>query len=131
MVRHQGNYLCWLQNPVDRISLRVGDRVKEKTTEWNLGFAFDEVIMGLEKLLTGSKYDATRSEVNGESHFLVTLVEGSLTLIARPLLSHASPFSPLITLYRTLLTIICTDVPVQDEEIFFRRLTLTFLRAGG
>jgi hypothetical protein len=105
--------------------------VSEKTVEWNLGFAYDEVVVGLEKLLSQGGYTYTRSDTDTEAHFHVALMPGTLSLIAKPLLSHRSPFNSQIILHRTLLTITCVGVAAHDEESFFRRLTLTFLRAGG
>jgi hypothetical protein len=105
--------------------------VTEKTVEWNLGFARDEVLAGLEKLLAGAGYLYTRTESEAEVRFQVTLPQGSLGLTVRPLLSQRSPFGPHLFFHRTLLIMTYRDVSVQDEETFLRRLTLTFLRAGG
>jgi len=103
----------------------------EKTVEWNLGFARDEVVAGLKKLLNEARYMYTHTETNAETCFQVTLPEGSLQLSVLPLPSHHSPFNPHVFFHRTLLVMTFTGAEVQDEETFMRRLTLTFLRAGG
>ena len=105
--------------------------MSEKTIEWNLGFAQDEVLAGLEKLLTTAGYAYTRVATDGEVRFQVTLAPGTLGLTVRPLLSQCSPFSPHLSFPRTLLVMTYIGVSAQDEETFLHRLTLAFLRAGG
>ncbi|MBI3303718.1 MAG: hypothetical protein HYZ72_16760 [Deltaproteobacteria bacterium] len=105
--------------------------MNEKTIEWNLGFARDEVIAGLEKLLTQAGYTYTRAETDAEDRFQVTLPQGTVALVVRPLPSRRSPFGPQIVFHRTLLVMTYTGVSAQEEETFLHRLTLTFLRAGG
>lgn len=103
----------------------------EKTIEWNLGFAHEEVVVGLEKMLTKAGYAYSRTDASPAVHFQITLPQGTCELHARPLLSHRSPFSPQIILHRTLLVITCTGVSAQDEQALLHRLTLAFLRVGG
>jgi hypothetical protein len=105
--------------------------VIEKTIEWNLGFARDEVIAGLEKLLTETGYVYTRADTDTEIRFQAILAQGLLELTVRALLSQRSPFNPPIFFHRTLLVMTFTGVSTQEEETFLRRLTLTFLRVGG
>jgi hypothetical protein len=105
--------------------------VDEKTVEWNLGFAYDEVIAGLEKLLSEGEYAHTRAETAAETHFQVTLAQGTLGLKVQPLPSHQSPFNPYVSFHRTLVVMTFSEVGRQDEETFLHRLTLRFLRAGG
>jgi hypothetical protein len=105
--------------------------MREKTVEWNLGFARDDVIVGLKKLLREARYTYIHTETNAETGFQVTFPEGSLQLSVLPLPSHNSPFNPHVFFRRTLLVMTFTGAGVQDEEAFMRRLTLTFLRAGG
>jgi hypothetical protein len=105
--------------------------MREKTVEWNLGFTRDEVITGLKKLLREARYTYTQTETNAEMGFQVTLSGGSLQLSVLPLPSHNSPFNPHVFVHRTLLVMTFTGAGMQDEEAFLRRLTLTFLRAGG
>jgi hypothetical protein len=102
-----------------------------KTVEWNLGFAHDEVVAGLEKLLTQGGYLYTRTTIDEAVQFQATLPSGALRLVARALPSHHSPFNLHIFFHRTLLVMTFTGVRTEDEEVFMRRLTLTFLRAGG
>ena len=108
-----------------------GPPTNPKTIEWNLGFARDEVIGGLEKLLTQGGYEYTRTEIDAEVHFQATVSPGSIALKVQPLLASTSPFNVHIFFHRTLLLMAFTDVKTQEEESFMRRLTLTFLRAGG
>ena len=100
--------------------------------EWNLGFAFDEVVEGLEKMCAMRSYVYTRIDRDGETDLLVTLPSGTLALSVKPLLSHRSPFSPLIILHRTSLTVMSTaPVAPHDWDTFRQHVTLAFLRAGG
>ena len=100
--------------------------------EWNLGFTFDEVVEGLEKMCTLRGYVHARTDRDGETLLSLTLPSGVLELSVKPLLSHRSPFSPLIILHRTLLTVASAGaVTPQDRETFRQHLTLAFLRAGG
>ncbi len=103
----------------------------EKTIEWNLGFAYDEVIAGLEKLLSEGTYAHTRTETAAEAHFQVMLAQGTFRLKVQPLPSHQSPFNLPVVFQRTLLVMTFNEVSRQDEETFLHRLTLRFLRAGG
>jgi hypothetical protein len=105
--------------------------VDEKTVEWNLGFAYDEVIAGLENLLSEGEYTYSRTETAAETHVQVILAQGTLGLKVQPLPSHQSPFNPHVFFHRTLLVMTFMEVSRQDEETFLHRLTLRFLRAGG
>jgi hypothetical protein len=100
--------------------------------EWNLGFVFAEVVEGLEKMCVMRGYAYSRTDRDGETDLSVSLPSGTLALSVKPLLSHRSPFSPLIILHRTFLTI-TSPAPVvpQDWETFRQHVTLAFLRAGG
>jgi hypothetical protein len=100
--------------------------------EWDLGFAFDEVVEGLEKMCTMRRYVYTRTDRDGETCLSVTLPSATLKLLVKPLLSHRSPFSPLIILRRTLLTVTSlAPVALHDWDTFRQHMTLAFLRAGG
>ncbi len=100
--------------------------------EWNLGFAFAEVVEGLEKMCVTRGYIYARADRDGETDFSVTLPSGILALVVKPLPSHRSPFSPLIIVHRTMLTITSlTTIAPQDWDPFQRHVTLAFLRAGG
>lgn len=100
--------------------------------EWNLGFAFDEVVEGLEKMCTRRSYLYARTDRGGETCLSITLPSGILKLLVKPLLPRCSPFSPLIIWHRTLLTVTSTaPVALCDWEPFRQHVTLAFLRAGG
>ena len=106
--------------------------MSEILLEWNLGFAFDEVVEGLEKMCSMRGYVHTRTDRDGETLLSLTLPSEILELSVRPLRSHRSPFSPLIILHRTMLTVASAGaVTPQDRETFRQHLTLAFLRAGG
>ena len=102
-----------------------------KTIEWNLAFARDEVVAGLEKLLAQLGYAYTRGGTEGETRFRATLSHGVLDVVVRPLAPQRSPFNLQVVLRRTLLTATCTGLSAQEEERFRHGLTLTFLRVGG
>jgi len=85
----------------------------------------------LEKLLSEGTYAHARTETDADTHFQVTLAQGTLWLKVQPLPSHKSPFNPHVFFHRTLLVMAFNGVGRQDEETFLRRLTLRFLRAGG
>ena len=106
--------------------------VNEVLLEWNLGFAFDEVVEELEKMCTMRSYTYTRTDRDGEILFSLILLSGTLELSVKPLLSHRSPFGHNISLYRTLLIVSVTGIVTPQEwETFRQYLTLAFLRAGG
>ena len=102
-----------------------------KTVEWELGFHLDEVIAGLEKLLTNTGYQITREKTDAREQFLARLSQpGSyLWLEVRPL--PARRLSPVISFPRTLLSIRFTGATSAEEGDFMRRLTMAFLRVGG
>lgn len=100
--------------------------------EWNLGFAFDEVVEGVEQMCAMRSYIYTRTDRDSETCLSITLPSGMLELLVKPLLSHHSPFSPLIILHRTSLTVTSTaPVVLHDWEPFRQHVMLAFLRAGG
>jgi hypothetical protein len=100
--------------------------------EWDLGFSFDEVVEGLEKMCATRHYVCARTDREGGAFLSLTLPSGTLALSVKPLLSRRSPFTPLAILHRTLLSVTSTAaVAPEDWENFRRHLTLTFLRAGG
>ncbi|HEV8718594.1 MAG TPA: hypothetical protein VGX03_37975 [Candidatus Binatia bacterium] len=101
------------------------------TIEWNLAFARDEVVTGLEKLLSQLGYTYTRTDGDAETRFQATLSQGVLDIVVQPLVSHRSPFKLQVVRQRTLLTATCTGLSAQEEERFRQALTLTFLRVGG
>ena len=100
--------------------------------EWDLSFAFDEVVEGLEKMCIMRRYVYARTDRDGETCLSVMLPPATLGLLVKPLLSPRSPFSPLIILRRTLLTVTSlASVAPHEWDIFRQHVTLAFLRAGG
>ena len=120
-----------MEDFVDGVPLCAGVGVSTKTLEWNLAFARDEVVAGLEKLLAHLGYAYTRGGTEDEIRFRATLSHGVLDVVVQPLASHRSPFNLQVVLQRTLLTATCTGLSTQEEERFRHGLTLTFLRVGG
>ena len=103
----------------------------EKSIEWNLAFAADEVVGGVEKLLAKMGYAFSQVEKADETYFYVRPPQGTLSFLARPLASHRSPFNIQVTLHRTLLITTYAGFTPQMEESLQKNLTLAFLRVGG
>lgn len=103
----------------------------EKTIEWNLAFAADEVVAGVERLLSKLGYAFCQTRKVEEIDFHATPPQGTLSLLVRPLTGHRSPFNIYTTLQRTLLIVTYSEFSPQMEELLQRALTLTFLRVGG
>jgi len=116
---------------VDHFSLCLGRDVTEKTIEWNLAFAVDEVMAGVEKLFTKLGYSFSCMRTEEEAIFRATPPQGVLTCTVRPLASHRSPFNIQATLHRTLLALSYIGLSAQQENALKQQLTLTFLRVGG
>jgi len=107
------------------------DGVRERNFAWDLAFASDEVIEGIARMCGKEAYPYTQEETNGETLFHVTLADGSATLRVRPQEAHHVPFNPILKFQRTFLTVSMPEAGPQTIETFCRKLTLTFLRAGG
>jgi len=105
--------------------------VSEKTLEWNLGFARDEVVAGVEKLLAQSESVHYRTDTEAETRFHAAFSQGMLDIAVRPLTSYRSPFNIQATLPRTLLIVCSTGLTPAEEATLRYRLTLAFLRVGG
>jgi hypothetical protein len=105
--------------------------MSESKLEWNLAFAQEEVIAGLEKLLTRAGHSYTRTDTEGETRFQATLPQGVLHIIVQPLSSHRSPFNLPVVLHRTLLIATGIGLSPEEEKAFRHALTLAFLRVGG
>jgi hypothetical protein len=99
--------------------------------EWNLAFAKDEVVAGVEKLLAKLAYDFSRTESPEEQVFQAVPPQGALTFSIRPLTAYKSPFNIQVTLHRTLLVVTFTGFSPSMEEALRQGLMLTFLRVGG
>ncbi len=96
-----------------------------------MGFAADEVVAGLEQVLTTAGYSYTRLGAAPDTHFQVTLTQGTLRLVVRPLPPRPNPLSPQHPFPRALLRMTFAGVATQEQEAVVRRLTLAFLRVGG
>ena len=105
--------------------------MSENMLEWNLGFARDEVVAGVEKLLTQSESVHCRTDTEAETRFHAAFSQGMLDIAVRPLTSYRSPFNIQATLHRTLLTVLATGLSAEAKETLRYRLTLVFLRVGG
>lgn len=108
----------------------MGD-VIEKTVKWELGFNLNEVIAGLEKLLTDAGYRIKREKTEAGEQFLALLSQPGSYLLLEVCSLPARRLSPVIFLPRTLLSIRFTGATSEEEGDFMRRLTLAFLRVGG
>lgn len=103
----------------------------EQTIEWNLAFAVDEVLAGVEKLLTKLGYASVRTQGADETSVRAQPPQGALLFSIRPLTSYRSPFNIQVTLHRTLLVVTFSEFSAAMEEALRRNLTLAFLRVGG
>ena len=102
-----------------------------KSIEWNLGFAYRDVIERLAKMLgkIGSTY--TQETTDSEAVFHASLSHGRLELSARPASVPNSSALLQAVRHRTLLEITFMEVSPEDEKDFMQRLTIAFLRVGG
>ena len=105
--------------------------MRERNFAWNLAFAGDEVIEGIEKMCRTESYPYTKEEAQEETHFCVTLPDGTALLRVRPLAPHQAPFNPILKFQRTLLTVSMSEVAQHTVDTLHWKLTLAFLRAGG
>lgn len=103
----------------------------EKTIEWNLAFAADEVITGVEKMLAKLGYAFSRTEKPEGTSLQTTPPQGTLSFLVCPIASHQSLFPIQVTLHRTLLRTTYSAFSPQMEDALQRSLTLAFLRVGG
>lgn len=105
--------------------------MRERNFEWNLAFASDEVVEGIEKMCNTESYPYIKKETAGETLFHVTLPDGSASLRIRPQDAQQAPFNPILKFQRTLLAVSMSEVGPQTVETLHWKLMLTFLRAGG
>jgi len=103
----------------------------QKTVEWDLGFALDDVVAGLEKLFAHTDYRVKREKQDAAECFSLPLSQAGscLLLEARPL--PVRRLGPAIVSPRTLLSVHFTKATPEEEADFMKRLTLAFLRVGG
>ena len=105
--------------------------MRHTSIEWNLGFAYAEVVERLAKMLDdiGSTY--TQATTDSGAVFHASLSHGRLELNACP--ASVPKISALLQAvrHRTLLGITFIEVSPEDEKDFRQRLTIAFLRVGG
>lgn len=102
-----------------------------RSIEWNLGFAYTEVVERVAKMLDkmGSKY--IREATDSETTFRAGLSHGRLELTARPASVSKGSVILQAVRHRTLLGITFVAVNAEEEKDFMRLLTTSFLRIGG
>jgi len=105
--------------------------VRERNFEWNLAFATDEVIEGIEKMCANEAYPYTKEEAEGEIRYRLTLPDGIVTLCVCPNGAQIAPFNAILKFQRTMLNVSMPEVELQTVETLHRKLMLAFLRAGG
>ena len=105
--------------------------MRHKSIEWNLGFAYAEVVERLAKMLDdiGSTY--TQATTDSGAVFHASLSHGRLELNACPASVPKSSALLQAVRHRTLLGITFIEVSPEDEKDFRQRLTIAFLRVGG
>ena len=105
--------------------------MRHKSIEWNLGFAYVEVVERLAKMLDdiGSTY--TQATTDSGAMFHASLPHGRLELSACPASVPKSSALLQAVRHRTLLGLTFIEVSPEDEKDFMQRLTIAFLRVGG
>ena len=105
----------------------------ETATEWNLGFAYAEVVSRLEKMLEDRQVSYRQEKTDAEARFHATLPhgQGRIELIARPVQSSDRPALLRAVHQRTLLSVRFQALGPQQEKAFMHGLNLAFLRVGG
>jgi hypothetical protein len=116
---------------VDGFSVYLEDKVRERNFEWNLAFATDEVIEGIEKMCANEAYPYTKEKQAELTRYHLTLPDGTVTLSVHPNGAQIAPFNAILKFQRTMLKVSMPDVAPQTVETLHRKLTLAFLRAGG
>ena len=101
------------------------------TVEWELGFAGEEVVRGVENLclLADYRFRRERSADEGRFHIPIGGGGGCVVLEVCPLAPRS--LSAAISFPRTRLRIRFHDAEGEARTAFMRRLTLAFLRVGG
>ncbi len=105
--------------------------MRERNFEWNLAFASDEVIEGVEKMCRTEGYSFTKGQTESETLFDITLPDGNAIFRIRPQDAQQVPFNPILKFQRTFLAVSMSEVGTQTVETLHWKLTLAFLRAGG
>ncbi len=103
----------------------------EKRVEWDLGFSREEVLAGLERLLSREGYKFQRERVGEEERFFLPFAPNGpfLELCLRSLPPRR--LGPVASMPHTLLAMRFVGMPSGVEERFLYQLTLAFLRTGG
>ena len=107
------------------------DSVSERNFDWNLAFASDEVVEGVEKICHMEGYSYTKEQTGSETLFDIILPDGNAILRIRSQDAQQAPFNPMLKFQRTFLAVSMPEVGAQTVETLHRKLTLAFLRAGG
>ena len=107
--------------------------VANTSTEWNLGFAYAEVVTRLEKLFDERQMLYTQEASDTEARFVARLPpgQGSIELTARPAVTSRGSALLQAVRHRTLLGIHFQAVEAEQEKAFMQRLSIAFLRLGG
>jgi hypothetical protein len=105
--------------------------VRHKSIEWNLGFAYTDVVERLAKMLTAMGSTYTQETTDSGAVFHASLSHGRLELRARPASMPKSSALLQAVRHRTLLGMTFIEVSPEDEKNFMQRLTIAFLRVGG
>jgi len=105
--------------------------MRERNFEWNLAFASDEVVEGVEKICRTEGYSYTKEQTESDTLFDIKLPDGNAVLRIRPQDAQQAPFNPILKFRRTLLAVSMSGVGTRTVETLHRQLTLAFLRAGG
>lgn len=102
-------------------------------TEWNLGFAYAEVVTRLEKMLAHRQVSYHQEKTDAEARFHATLPhgQGRIELIARPIQPSDKPALLRAVRQRTLLSVRFQALDPQQEKAFMHSLNIAFLRVGG
>ncbi len=105
----------------------------ETTMEWNLGFAYTEVVTRLEKMLVSRQVAYCQEETAAEARFHATLPhnQGRIELIVRPIESSDRPALLKAVRQRTSLRVRLQALGPQQEKAFMHGLNVAFLRVGG
>lgn len=101
--------------------------------EWNLGFAYAEVVARLEKMLEDRQVSYRQEETDAETCFHATLPhgQGRIELTARPVQSSNRPALLRVVRQRTFLSVRFRALGPQQEKAFMHGLSIAFLRVGG
>lgn len=116
---------------MDGVSIRQENGVRHKSIEWNLGFAYADVVERLANMLEAIGSTHTQETTDSGAVFHASLSHGRLELSARPAcVPHSSALLRAVR-HRTFLGMTFIEVSPEDEKAFMQRVTIAFLRVGG